>query len=411
MPSKTCVLDLTRTLAGPFCTQVLADQGADVIKIEPLEGDFFRRVGPYASDDTERHHGGLFQSCNRSKRSIALDLKHADGQALLRELVAHADALVENFRAGVMTKLGLGYEALSALNPRLVYTSIRGFGDSPGGRSPNMDWPCFDIVAQAMGGWMGVTGHDAEHPLKLGGGPGDTVAGLFGAFGTLTALWHARASGKGQYVDIAMVDGVLALAESVVSFFAYRGMTMTPAGNGMPGLAPFDTFAAGGRRHRDRRPARSSMARALPAHRSFRAARRSAIRQRDAAMGASSRAPRGDRGIHAGRTKQELREIFGGHVPFGPVQNADDIFADPHFAARDMLPELDHPGSAKRMAVPGVPVKLSVTPGRVRQRAPKLGEHAHEVLAQFGVPGASDRPHCRGRRRRAEVGVRWRPAT
>ena len=382
------VLDLTHALAGPFCTQILADQGADVVKIEPLEGDFFRRVGPYADDDRERHHGGLFQACNRNKRSLALDLKHPDGQALLRVLAGQADALVENYRAGVLAKLGLGYETLRETNPRLVYTSIRGFGDASGGRSPYMDWPCFDIVAQAMGGWMGVTGHDAEHPLKMGGGPGDTVAGLFAAFGTLTALWHARASGQGQYVDIAMVDGVLALAESVVSFYAYRGQTMTPVGNGMPGLAPFDTYAA----------ADGVIAIAAPHDPQWRALCRLIGRpellddprfgnemqrweNRDAMRDAIE-------GFTRTRTKQALRDIFGGQVPFGPVQNAADIFADPHFAARDMLPELDHPGSTRRAAVPGVPVKLSTTPGGVRQRAPKLGEHAREVLAQFGVPAA-----------------------
>ena len=150
---------------------MLADHGADVVKIEPPEGDFFRRMGPFRDDDGERHFGGLFQACNRNKRSIAINLKHPRVRRLLKELVQSADVLVENYRAGVLDKMGLGYEALKAINPRLVYTSVRGFGDKAGGTSPYIQWPSFDIVAQAMGGWMGITGEDAEHPVKVGAAP------------------------------------------------------------------------------------------------------------------------------------------------------------------------------------------------------------------------------------------------
>jgi crotonobetainyl-CoA:carnitine CoA-transferase CaiB-like acyl-CoA transferase len=379
------ILDLTHALAGPFCTQVLADHGADVIKIEPLEGDFFRHMGPFRADDEQHHFGGLFQSCNRNKRSLAVNLKDPAGQALLRELAGGADALVENYRAGVLDKLGLGYAALSALNPRLVYTSVRGFGDVAGGQSPYMSWPSFDIVAQAMGGWMGITGHEPAHPLKVGGGPGDTVSGLFAAFGTLSALWHARATGQGQYVDVAMADSVLALAESVVSHYSYRGVSLGPVGNGIPGLAPFDTFAS----------ADGAVAIAAPHDGQWRELCR-LIDRPDAAADPrfASEALRWQHrdelrgvieGYTASRSKDELRAVFGGRVPFSPIYNAAEIFADPHFAARQMLPEVEQPGSATPVAVPGVPVKLSVTPGGVRHRAPKLGEHGAELLAEFGI--------------------------
>ena len=362
------VLDLTHALAGSFCSQVLADHGADVIKVEPLEGDFFRHMGPYRSDDRQRAYGGLFQACNRNKRSIAVNLKSPDGVALLKRLAGPADALVENYRAGVLDRIGLGYRTLHALHPRLVYTSVRGFGDKAGGESPYMDWPSFDIVAQAMGGWMGITGADADHPVKVGGGVGDTVPGLFAAFGTMAALWHARASGHGQYVDVAMADSILAMSELVVSQYSYTGATMQPMGNGIPGLAPFGTIAAKDGviviaavhdpqfRELCARIERPD----LPADRRF----------------PTKAPPMGNRpALCAG-----VRGL--GRVPFGPIYGAREIFADPHFAARDMLPRVEQPGSAEPVAVPGVPVKLSDTPGAVRRRAPLLGEHTREVLSQ-----------------------------
>jgi crotonobetainyl-CoA:carnitine CoA-transferase CaiB-like acyl-CoA transferase len=382
------VLDLTHALAGPFCTQVLADHGADVIKVEPPEGDFFRRMGPFRDDDEQRHYGGLFQSCNRNKRSIVLDLKRPEGRELLQRLAREADVLVENYRAGVLERMGLGYEGLSALNPRLVYTSVRGFGDKAGGASPYMQWPSFDIVAQAMGGWMGITGEDADHPVKVGGGAGDTVAGLFAAFGTLAALWQARATGRGQYVDVAMADSILALSELVVSQYSYRGVSPVPVGNGIPGVAPFGTF-----RVKD-----GVIVIAAPHDPQFR------LLCELAGMPELTSDPRfadeASRWAHRaalqellerftlGKTKLELRALLGGQVPFSPIYQAQDIFEDPHFAARSMLPEVQQPGSARPVAVPGVPVKLSRTPGGVRHRAPLVGEHTREVLAELGVPEA-----------------------
>lgn len=382
------VLDLTHALAGPFCAQVLADHGADVIKVEPLEGDFFRKMGPFRSDDQLRQVGGLFQSCNRNKRSIALDLKSPQGQDLLRALVQGADVLVENYRAGVLDKLGLGYEALKAIKPSLVYTSVRGFGDKVGGVSPYMAWPAFDIVAQAMGGWMGVTGEDADHPVKVGGGAGDTVSGLFAAFGTMAALWHARATGQGQYVDIAMTDSILALSELVVSQYSSRGVSPEPVGNGIPGLAPFGTvkvkdgvIAIAAPHDPQFHLLCQLMGQEAMIHDPRFVNEESRWAHRDALRALIENFTRT-------KTKLELKEVFGGRVPFSPIYTAADIFADPHFAARQMLPEVEQPGSAQALAVPGVPVKLSVTPGGVRHRAPLLGEHTREVLRELGLAPA-----------------------
>lgn len=379
------IIDLTHALAGPFCTQVLADHGADVIKVEPIEGDFFRNIGPYTKDDEERHFGGLFQACNRNKRSIAIDLKKPAGTALLRDLIRGADAVVENFRAGAMERLGLGYAALKEDNPRLVYTSIRGFGDATGGVSPYMKWPSFDVVAQAMGGWMGVTGPDPGHPTKVGGGPGDTVAGLFAAFGTMVALWQARTTGVGQYVDTAMVDCILALSEGAVTQYAYQGVSQQPVGNVIPGLYPFDTY-----RCKD-----GVIAIAAPHAPQWRELCRlmercdlledPRFKTENLRWEHREDVTREIESFTSSRTKDELRGILGGLVPFSPIYTAAEIFADPHFTSRDMLPTVEHPGAAAPVSVPGVPVKLSETPGGVHRRAPLLGEHSREVLGEIDV--------------------------
>lgn len=379
------ILDLTHALAGPFCSQILADHGAEVIKIEPLEGDFFRKIGPFRTDDNERHFGGLFQSCNRNKRSISVNLKHPEGLAIIKELVKKSDALIENYRAGVLEKLGLGYETLREINPALVYTSIRGFGDKAGGESPYMQWPAFDIVAQAMGGWMGITGEDAQHPVKVGGGAGDTVPGLFAAFGTMTALWHARNTGVGQYVDIAMTDSILAMSELVVSQYSYLGVSPTPTGNGIPGLAPFGTInvkdgvIALAAPHDVQwkqlcvlmnRPELATDPRF--SSESLRWDNNQALRQEIETFTLT-------------KTKHELHALLGGRIPFSPIYSAKEIFEDPHFAARSMLPEVEQPGSTLPVQVPGIPVKLSETPGQVNHRAPKLGEHTRDILEEFGI--------------------------
>ncbi|MDD3650638.1 CoA transferase [Immundisolibacter sp.] len=386
------VLDLSQVLAGPFCTQLLADHGAEVIKIEPPQGDPARRFAPFRPDDAERAFGGYFQSINRGKKSVVLDLKAAADREVFLRLVDGADVLVENYRAGVMERLGLGYETLAARNPRLIYAAIRGFGDPRTGDSPYTDWPAFDVVAQALGGIMGITGPAADQPLKVGPGVGDTVPALMLAFGILAAVRHAERTGQGQFLDIAMVDGVLALCERLVHQYSYAGEIARPEGNGHPLLCPFGLFRA----------ADGWVAIGCPTDK-FWAELAAAIDRPELAgdPGWATNAARLERraevtalieGYTGPRSKAELKALFGGRVPFGAVQDAADIFADPHFAARGMLVQVEHPGSATPVTIAGVPVHLSATPGAVRGRAPKLGEHTAEVLAGLAARAGRQRP-------------------
>lgn len=378
------VLDVTQAYAGPFCSQLLADQGAEVIKIEGPEGDVNRLLGPKPSDDTTRSYGALFQHCNRNKRGITLNLKTEEGKATLLRLVRDADILVENFRYGVMDRLGVGYDVLKEINPRLVYTSIRGFGDDAGGKSPYATFPAVDMIAQAYGGVMSITGPDTDHPTKIGGGYGDTIPGLWAAFATVTALHEARSSGKGQYVDIAMADTILAMCEGVSTFYGYDKQVPTPTGNRLGDIVPFGTIKVKG----------GYSALAVPPGRAWalfcELIERPELADDPEYASIPARVKNTDK-VYAlieeftsTRDNAELMALFGGKIPFSPIMNAEDIHNDEHYAVREMLVPIDHPGSKQLVHTIGVPVKFSRTPGRVRHRAPMLGEHTDEVLAEHG---------------------------
>ena len=383
------VIDLTQVLAGPFCTQILADHGAEVLKVEPLRGDETRRLGPYRADDELRAISGYYQSVNRNKKSIALDLKTPEGRQVLLDLIDGADAVVENSRGGVMERLDLSYELLSSRNPKLVYAAIRGFGDPRSGESPYAAWPAFDIVGQAMGGMMGITGPDADTPIKVGPGVGDLIPGLFAVIGIVMALMNARQSGAGQFVDVSMVDCVLATSERIVNQYSYTGRIPRPEGNRHPLLCPYGVVRA----------ADGWLTLSAPTDAFWRKlltliARHDLVD--DARYSANeARLARQDE-VYAvvedftrTKTKAELTELFGGVIPFGPIYDVSDIFTDPHFRIRDMLVDVDQPGSATPVTVAGVPIKMSLTPGRVRHRAPLLGEHTREILGTAGYAGAA----------------------
>ena len=374
------VLDLTQMLAGPFGTMMLADHGAEVIKIEAPSGDMTRKGGPHRADDTEMTHGAYFQSVNRNKKSVVLDLKTEEDREALLKLVETADAICENFRTGVMDRLGIGWDVLHVRNPRIVYASLNGFGNANTGESPYSSWPAFDIVAQAMGGMIAITGPDTDTPTKVGPGYGDIIPGMMMAFGIVSAILNAQKTGKGQMVDISMVDAVMATCERVVYQHSIDGRVPGPEGNHHPFLSPFGVFRA-----KD-----GFITLGAPVDALFR------IMVTELGMPDLADDPRfanhGPRGgnkaeliplleeVTSKFTKAELQEKLGGKVPFGPVMGIDEIATDPHFAAREMLVEVEQPGSSAPLQIAGVPIKMTETPGRVVSRAPYLGEHNKDYL-------------------------------
>ena len=379
------VLDLTQALAGPFCTQMLADHGADVVKIEPsVTGDLGRTTGAYHAEDPEHVNSGYFHSVNRNKRSIVVDLKTPEGRDLVLELIPQFDVVVENFRAGVMERFGLSYEVLRERNPKLVYAAVRGFGDPRSGRSPYTDWPAFDVVAQAMGGICGITGPGPDQPMKIGPGVGDIIPALFLAVGLLSAVIHARETGRGQFVDVSMVDAILATTERIVQQWSFGKVVARPEGNYHPLLSPFGIFPA-----KDGHVAIATVSQdffrkfcvaldapELPEQEEFSSqARRETCGRRLDHLVAE---------LTSRFTCAELKERLGGKVPFGPVYTMKDIASDPHFAAREMLAPIDVPGISERLYVAGVPIKMSETPGGVHACGPAQGEHTDEVLLQAG---------------------------
>ncbi|MGL5838334.1 MAG: CaiB/BaiF CoA transferase family protein [Sphingorhabdus sp.] len=378
------ILDLTTAFAGPFCTQVFADHGADIVKIEPPGGDATRRAGPWHKTDTEKRHSGYFHSVNRNKRGMVLDLKSEAGKAVLRQMVPQFDVIVENFRAGVMERLDLSYESLRALNPKLVYASIRGFGDPHTASSPYEDWPAFDVVAQAMGGVMGITGPDAITPTKVGPGIGDSIPALYCAIGILGAVLRARETGQGQYVDVAMVDGILAVCERMVYQLSVGEVVAKPEGNHHPFLVPFGVFPASDGQVAIACPDDDffgQLASLLDAPELVANARFGTTPKRMAnrpeCIDALS-------AITQRFSKAELKSRLGGNVPFGPVYDMSEIATDPHFAAREMLVDIDCPGLDKPVQITGTPIRFSETPGGVKRCGPDLGEHSDQILAEAG---------------------------
>jgi crotonobetainyl-CoA:carnitine CoA-transferase CaiB-like acyl-CoA transferase len=377
------VVDLTHALAGPYATMLLADLGADVLKVESPAGDLARGAGPFPDGDELRAFGGYFQSVNRGKRSVVLDLKTPEGAAALRALAADADVLVENFSHGVMERLGLSYESLSSDNPRLVYAAVRGFGDARSGRSPYLEWPAFDVVVQAMAGLMGITGTEDGDPIKVGPGIGDIYPGTMLALGVTSALYEARGTGRGQFVDVAMYDAILALCERIIYQHTYTGAVPRAEGNRHPLLSPFDVLPA----------LDGWVAIAAPADSRWRtlcdlvdrpdlgadpglATNLLRVARRDEVFDALA-------AWTSGRTKEEVLAVLGGRVPVGAVRDAAEITADPHVAARGMVVQLEHPGVDGTLGVAGQPLKFSRTPAVPDRRAPLLDEHGAEVRREL----------------------------
>lgn len=382
------IVDLTQALAGPFCTMLLADLGADVIKIEPPAGDQSRGMGPRPPDPDGCDYGGYFASVNRNKRGIVLDVKLEKDREIFFKLVKTADAVVENARAGVMDRNGISYERLRELKPSLVYAAVRGFGDPRSGRSPYAEWPAFDIVAQSMGGLVSFTGPKGSSGYRVGPGVGDIYPGTLAALGVVSAIHAARRTGQGQFLDVAMYDAILLMCESIIYSYSRSGVSRAPEGNGTPVLCPFDIFttrdgaiaiAAPGENHWKilcEAMGRVDLVNDERTRTNRRRVDNAAIVREVVSMWT---------GAH---TTREIVAMLGGRVPVGPVNTAKDIFEDPHARARDMLVEVEQPGSNPPLVIAGCPIKLSETPAGIYRRAPMLGEHTAEVLAEVGIASA-----------------------
>lgn len=374
--SGITIVDLTRVLAGPFCTLLLADLGARVIKVEqPGKGDDSRSYGPFINGKS-----GYFVAQNSGKESIALDLKLAADVAILHRLLRKADVLVENFRPGSMDRLGLGWAALKERYPRLIYAASSGFGQT----GPYAQRPAYDVIAQAMGGLMSLTGHEGGPPTRVGSSIGDLGAGLFTALGIASALHDRTRTGKGMLIDVAMLDSQIALLEnSVIRYFA-TGQSPKPVGARHPSIAPFEPY-----RTKD-----SYIVIACGNDELFRSLA-NCLRRPDLAADPrfSENALRSDNVL---ALKDKLEGILRPHgtdhwmsvlgaagIPCAPINDVAHACADPQVMARNMIVPLDDE-SLPGIKVAGLPIKMSAYPERNRRpAAPDLDADRARILADF----------------------------
>jgi CoA:oxalate CoA-transferase len=370
------VLDLTRVLSGPFASMVLADMGATVIKIErPGTGDDSREFGPFQHGES-----AYFMNINRNKKSICLDLKNEKGKQVFLDLVKSADVVMENFRPGTMEKMGLGYERLRDLNPRLIYASISGFGNS----GPYSKRAAYDIIVQAMSGLMSVTGEKGGTPLRVGVSVGDLVAALYGAIGILTAIVHRDRTGEGQAVDVAMLDCQVSFLENAIARYMVNGEDPKPIGNRHPSIVPFESF--------DTRDSSLVIAAGNDAlWTSFCRCVGKALLATDPRF-ATNRL-RNDNYVELKRILDELFTerttadwigiLEAAGIPCSPINSIHELLDHPQLRAREMFVDVEHPRAGKATVV-GLPVKMSRTPGSIRMPAPTLGQHGREILRDLG---------------------------
>jgi len=368
------VADLTRYLAGPFCTQLLADYGADVIKVESSKGREFRPPG--ATRDSY-----FFLSANRGKRSITLDFKKPAGRDVLLQMLESCDVLVENFRPGVMQRLGLGAEELCERFPRLIYCGISGFGAD----GPYKDRPGFDQIAQGMSGFMSITGTAESGPTRAGIAIGDLLGGIFAAHGIQLALLQRERSGRGQIVNTSLLEAMISVLSWSAGMFFDSGQAPGPAGQHHPLSSPYGRFRAGDG-YLNVAAANDTMWPKFAAtlgHPEWTEDERfrgplERLKNRDALTGEIELA------LASHGVDVWIERLNAAGVPAGPVLDLAQVFADPQVLAREMLVELAHPeiGTFKTT---GLPVKLSASPGRIERRPPLLGEHTDEVLHELGL--------------------------
>ncbi len=381
--SGLLVIDLTRVLAGPYAALMLNELGARIIKVEPPRtGDDSRHIGPFVKTPDGRTKSGYFMSVNRAKESIALDLKADGDRKIFEALLARADILIENYRGGTMEKLGYGYEQIKDKYPRLIYCGVSGFGHT----GPYAKRPAYDMVVQAMGGVMSLTGHPDSPPTRVGTSTGDLSAGLFATIGMVTALYDRQTTGKGQKVDISMLDSQVALLENAISRYVATGDVPGRLGSRHPSIAPFAAFAtrdghiaiAAGNDDLFARVARVIGREDLIADTRFtsnpkRVANYEPLHEEmELALSARS-------------SREWLDALDEAAVPCGPLNNVAQVMTDPQILHRNMIVETLDPDLGP-IRMQGNPVKLSAHPDpRTREHAPELDEHRAAILKEFGL--------------------------
>lgn len=366
------VLDLTRVLAGPYATMLLSDLGAEVIKIEqPGTGDESRNFGPFKNGFSL-----YFMSVNRGKRSVTLNLKTERGSAIFKQLVKQSDVVVENFRPGTMKKLGLDYDSLTAEHPSLIYAACSGFGQT----GPYAQQGAYDMIIQGMGGIISITGEPDGPPVRVGTSISDITAALFTTIGILSALHHRHRTGKGQLVDVAMLDSLVAVLENAVVRYFATGEVPQPLGSRHPAITPFEAFASA-----DGHVIIAIGNDTLWAKFCEHVNRQELISDARFSTNADRTANHSEllpilSEIMCQRTTDEWIDALGKiGVPCGPINAMDRVVSHPQVQAREMITRVAHSITGP-VEVPGVPIKLSETPGQVDTPAPSLGEHTLEVL-------------------------------
>jgi crotonobetainyl-CoA:carnitine CoA-transferase CaiB-like acyl-CoA transferase len=371
------VLEITQVMSGPFCGLLLADMGADVIKVEKPQGDDSRWMVP----PTLNGESAPFMAINRNKRGISIDLKTEDGKEVFRQLATRADVLIENFRPGTMDSLGLGYDSLVGANRALIYCSISGFGQT----GPYRDRRGFDLVAQAMSGMISITGNPGEPPVKVGVPIADLNAGIYACYGILAAYIHRLKTGEGQRIDTSLLESSLAYTFWESAIFFATGQNPPPMGSAHRLSAPYQVFKAadgyfalGGANQANWRKLCEAIGRPdLLTDPRFGTNGDRTTNQRELAAVLES--------VFATKSVAHWMAVLEeAGVPAGPVYDVSHVYGDPQVIARQMAVEVDHPAAGKTRVI-GVPVKLSGTPGQIRRPAPTLGQHTDEILAEIGL--------------------------
>ena len=390
------ILDLSRVLAGPFCTQVLADLGAEVIKVErPRVGDETRTWGPpYVTDEhgEDTTESAYYVCANRNKRSVTIDFSQSRGAALVKRLLGRCDALVENFRVGGLAKFGLGYEQLREEFPALVYCSITGFGQT----GPYAHRPGYDMMAQGMGGLISITGEPDRPPSKVPVAINDIMTGMYTAVALLSAVRHRDGTGEGQHVDLGLLDVQASWLANVASNYLIGGLKPERLGTAHPNTVPYQVFptldgfviiAANNDRQFERFCTVAGTPE-LPGDPRY-ATNALRVRNRDSLI------PRLETVARTRTTAAWMEALEAAEVPCAPVNTLDQVFADPQIVAREMAIELPHPLAGEDIRLVGSPIRLSGTPVTYRRAPPTLGQHTDEVLAEVLDLGDGERAELR----------------